>query len=599
MPLLDALQCAPVPRVAARWAAAIASPTCADRSRRFRIDWAALDRRRKAELAKLDAMQQYAYTKGCRRGFVLRYFGDPAAGKDRAAAATTASARTIASTPAAGADAARKREAWRAKRRGDSVARPSGASRRGVLGDVERGRRSRCSRGCASCAARIAREEQVPAYVVFPDRTLVEMAVRRPESLVRARRDSRRGTGEDRASTASDSSSVVRDVRRNRSRLTDPWTTSLYFSEQHLAMREMVRQFARDEVAPVAAQATTPTPRSPGRTCSKMGELGLLGVPWPEELGGAGLDLLSYMIVIHELAKVDASHGTHDLRAHHARHVADRATSAPTSSASATCRCSRPAGCSAASGSPSRSAGSDAGGTRTTAVRRGDHYVLNGTKRFITHGGVGEIFVVTAVTDPSKGTQGDQLLHPHQGDDGSREGARDRHRPRAVARRRCPGFRAGKKEDKLGWRASDTRELIMEDVEVPVENLLGEEGQGFVNFMQTLDSGRIGIAALSLGIAEGAFEQALQYASVAQAVRPGDRRAFRASQFQLSDMATEIEAGKHLMYHAAWLAQNGSRSARKRRWRSSSAPSSPCARRSRRCRSTAATATPRTIRSSA
>ena len=119
------------------------------------------------------------------------------------------------------------------------------------------------------------------------------------------------------------------------------------------------------------------------------------------------------------------------------------------------------------------------------------------------------------------------------------------------------GFRAGKKEDKLGWRASDTCELIMEDVEVPVENRLGEEGAGFVNFMRTLDNGRIGIAALSLGIAEGAFEQALRYTSTSEAVRSGRSRSSRACSSSSSDMATEIEAGKHLMYHAAWLAQHG------------------------------------------
>jgi butyryl-CoA dehydrogenase len=118
-----------------------------------------------------------------------------------------------------------------------------------------------------------------------------------------------------------------------------------------------------------------------------------------------------------------------------------------------------------------------------------------------------------------------------------------------------PGFRSGKKEDKLGWRASDTRELFFEDVEVPAENLLGEEGEGFTNFMRTLDSGRIGIAALSLGIAEGAFEQALRYASVRKQFGQAIAQ-FQGIQFQLSDMATEIEAGKHMVFHAAWLAQH-------------------------------------------
>jgi butyryl-CoA dehydrogenase len=199
-------------------------------------------------------------------------------------------------------------------------------------------------------------------------------------------------------------------------------------------------------------------------------------------------------------------------------------------------------------------AGSDAGGTRSTAVKRGNCYVLNGTKRFITHGSVGEIFVVTAVTDPSAGTRGISsfILTKHTNDlaDTARVGTG--HEPSLPA---MPGFTAGKKEDKLGWRASDTAELIMQDVEVPKENLLGEEGKGFVNFMKTLDNGRIGIAALSLGIAEGAYEQALEYSTVRkQFGKPISE--FQGVHFQLADMAMEIEAGKLLVYHAAWLAQN-------------------------------------------
>ncbi len=200
-------------------------------------------------------------------------------------------------------------------------------------------------------------------------------------------------------------------------------------------------------------------------------------------------------------------------------------------------------------------AGSDAGGTRTRAERRGSHYVLNGSKRFITHGGVGEIFVATAVTDPSAGRHGiRRSFSPSR-----RRISRTRARPASATRRRsprCTASRAGKKEDKLGWRASDTRELLFADVEVPVENRLGEEGKGFINFMRTLDSGRIGIGALSLGIAEGAFEQALQYASVRKQFGQSIA-SFQGIQFQLSDMATEIEAGRHLVYHAAWLSQHG------------------------------------------
>ncbi|HEU5174719.1 MAG TPA: acyl-CoA dehydrogenase [Gemmatimonadaceae bacterium] len=328
---------------------------------------------------------------------------------------------------------------------------------------------------------------------------------------------------------------------------------SLYFSEQHLAVREMVRQFARDEVAPVAARHDADA-TFPWENIRKMGELGLLGIPWSEELGGAGLDLLSYMIVIEELARVDASHGL-TVSAHttlgtspivHFGTDAQRERYVPLLASG------RVMG---GFGLTEPEAGSDAGGTKTTAVRKDGHWVLNGTKRFITHGSVGEIFVVTAVTDPSQGTRGISafILTKPTSDLASAERVGVGHDPSLPAMR---GFRAGKKEDKLGWRASDTAELVMEDVEVPAENLLGAEGQGFTNFMRTLDSGRVGIAALSLGIAQGAFDEALRYAS--------ERRQFgqaivnfQGVSFQLSDMATELEAGRHLMYHAAWLAQNG------------------------------------------
>jgi butyryl-CoA dehydrogenase len=320
---------------------------------------------------------------------------------------------------------------------------------------------------------------------------------------------------------------------------------ALYFSEQHLATRAMVREFARDEVAPVAAKYDAEA-KFPWENIRKMAELGLLGVPWPEELGGAGLDLISYMIVIHELAKVDASHGL-TISAHTTlgtSPIVKFGTEAQKQRYVPLLATGRVMG---GFGLTEPEAGSDAGGTRTTAVRKNGCFVLNGVKRFITHGGVGEIFTVTAVTDPSKGTKGISsfiLTKPTNDPEGA-AAAGVGHDPGLPA---MPGFRAGKKEDKLGWRASDTCELIMEDVEVPAENLLGNEGEGFANFMRTLDNGRIGIAALSLGIAEGAFEQALHYTSVRkQFGQPVVQ--FQGVQFQLSDMATEIEAGKHLMYH--------------------------------------------------
>lgn len=326
----------------------------------------------------------------------------------------------------------------------------------------------------------------------------------------------------------------------------------LYFSEQHLATREMVRQFARDEVAPVAAKYDAEA-KFPWENIRKMADLGLLGVPWPEELGGAGLDTISYMIVIHELAKVDASHGL-TISAHTTlgtSPIVRFGTDAQKKKYVPFLAAGKVMG---GFGLTEPDAGSDAGGTRTTAVRKNGHYVLNGVKRFITHGGVGEIFIVTAVTDPSQGTKGISsfiLTKPTNDLEGAKA-AGVGHEPSLTA---MPGFRAGKKEDKLGWRASDTSELIMEDVEVPAENRLGEEGAGFGNFMRTLDHGRIGIAALSLGIAEGAFEQALHYTTARKQFGQPVAQ-FQGVQFQLADMATQIEAGKHLMFHAAWLAQH-------------------------------------------
>ena len=327
---------------------------------------------------------------------------------------------------------------------------------------------------------------------------------------------------------------------------------ALYFSEQHLAVRNMVREFARSEVAPVAAELDAKG-EFPWANVKKMGELGLLGIPWPEELGGAGFDILSYMIVINEMAKVDASHAI-TISAHTTlgtSPIVNFGTAAQRQRYVPLLATGKVLG---GFGLTEPSAGSDAASTRTTAVRRNSHYVLNGSKIFITHGGVGEIFVVTAVTEPGKGTKGisafivtketsdlEQAANFGVGHDASLENLR--------------GFTAGRKEDKLGWRASDTRSLVFEDVEVPAENLLGAEGEGFNNFMRTLDSGRVGIAALSLGIAEGAFEHALRYSTLrkqfGQAIS-----SFQGIQFQLADMATEIEAGKHLMFHAAWLAQN-------------------------------------------
>jgi butyryl-CoA dehydrogenase len=327
----------------------------------------------------------------------------------------------------------------------------------------------------------------------------------------------------------------------------------LYFSEQHHQVRELVRQFARDEVAPVARDLDR-TSTFPWDNIRRMGELGLLGVPWSDEMGGAGLDQLAYYITIHELAKVDASHAL-TISAHTnlgTSPIVEFGTPEQRSRYVPLLASGKVLG---GFGLTEAGAGSDAGGTATTAVDKGDHYVLNGSKVFITHAGVGEIFSVTARTSASGGNRGITSFIVTK-DTVDLDRAREVGVGHAADLPKTPGVRAGKKEDKMGWRASDTRELILEDAIVPKENVLGEVGRGFTNFLKTLDAGRIGIAALSLGIAEGAYEQALAYAGT----RKQFGRAigsFQGVSFQLADMALEIEAGTHLLYHAAWLKQNG------------------------------------------
>ena len=328
---------------------------------------------------------------------------------------------------------------------------------------------------------------------------------------------------------------------------------SLYFTEHHQQVREMVREFSRTRIAPVARELDR-TSTFPWENIKAMGELGLLGVPWSEELGGAGMDQLSYYITIHEMAKVDASHaltisahtnlgtspivefGTEEQKRRYVPLLASGTVLG-------------------GFGLTEPGAGSDAGGTATTAADQGDHYLLNGSKIFITHAGVGEIFSVTARTEPGGGSKGITSFIVTK-DTVDVDAARELGVGHAEDLPKTPGVRAGKKEDKMGWRASDTRELVFEDAIVPKENVLGRPGYGFINFLKTLDAGRIGIAALSLGIAEGAYDEALRYAGVRkQFGRPIG--SFQGVNFQLADMALEIEAGTHLLYHAAWLKQHG------------------------------------------
>jgi alkylation response protein AidB-like acyl-CoA dehydrogenase len=328
---------------------------------------------------------------------------------------------------------------------------------------------------------------------------------------------------------------------------------ALYFTDQHLQVRDMVRDFA-DQVIRPSARAHDLESKFPWENVKRMAELGLFGIPWPEALGGSGMDYLSYIIVIHELAKVDASHAI-TVSAHTTLGTSpimdfgterQKQTYVPRLAAGTVL---------AGFGLTEPGAGSDAGGTRTTAVDQGDHYVLNGSKIFITHAGVGEIFVVTARTDPAseKKTHGITAFIVTKDTSDLEQTARVGvgHDPSLP---KCPGVLTGKKEDKLGWRASDTRELVFQDAVVPKENVLGPPNYGFRQFLHTLDGGRIGLGALALGIAEGALAECLSYT--------GTRRqfgkpiaSFQGVHFALADMATEIEAAKHLVYHAAWLKQ--------------------------------------------
>jgi butyryl-CoA dehydrogenase len=326
-----------------------------------------------------------------------------------------------------------------------------------------------------------------------------------------------------------------------------------YLSAEHHELRELVAGFAREEIAPVA-RAHDESGEFPWKTVALMAKLGLLGVPVPSDLGGMGRDYLSYILVIEELAKVDASHAI-TVSAH---------TTLGTSpilsfgSSEQKTRFVPPLARGEVLGGfglTEAGAGSDASGTRSRAERVAGGYRLSGAKVFITNAGVGEIFVVTAVTDTDAGTHGISsfIVCKPTVDLAKAEATGFGHRAELPF---SAGVRVGEKEDKMGWRASDTRELILDDVFVPTEQRLGAEGEGFANFMRTLDAGRIGIAALSLGLAEGALEAAGRYAAERrQFGRPVWE--FQPVQFRLSDLATEIEAGRHLTYHAAWLKDRG------------------------------------------
>ena len=301
--------------------------------------------------------------------------------------------------------------------------------------------------------------------------------------------------------------------------------------EQEL-VRQMVREFAVNEVKPIAAEIDE-TERFPMENVKKMAELGMMGIPFPKELGGDGGDVLSYIISVEELSKVCGTTGV-IVSAHTslcASLIYENGTPAQKEKYLVPLAKGEKIG---AFGLTEPGAGTDAAGQQTTAVLDGDNYILNGSKIFITNGGVAETFIVFAMTDKSQGTRGISAFIVEKG---------------------FPGFSIGKKEDKLGIRASSTTELIFENCIVPKENLIGKEGKGFGIAMKTLDGGRIGIAAQALGIAEGAYEETIKYMKERKQFGRS-LSAFQGLQWMIAEMETKIEAAKLLVYKAAWLKQN-------------------------------------------
>jgi alkylation response protein AidB-like acyl-CoA dehydrogenase len=304
-------------------------------------------------------------------------------------------------------------------------------------------------------------------------------------------------------------------------------------TEEQEHLRKEIRTFAEQEIAPNVMKWDENS-EFPLEMVKKLGAMGLLGIIFPHEYEGAGLGYVDYVLAIEELSAVDGSVGiivaahnslgtNHIFLAGNEEQKRKYVPKLATGEWLAAWALTEPG------------SGSDAGGARTTAVKKGDRYVLNGTKTFITNGQYADVAVIIAVTDKTKGTHGLSAF---------------------LVERGTKGFRAGKKENKLGLRASDTSELIFEDCEIPGENLLGAEGEGFIDAMRVLDGGRISIAALSLGIARGALDATLKY--VKERRQFGKAIAeFQGIQWKLADMATELDAARLLTQRAAVLKDAG------------------------------------------
>jgi alkylation response protein AidB-like acyl-CoA dehydrogenase len=306
-------------------------------------------------------------------------------------------------------------------------------------------------------------------------------------------------------------------------------------TEEQALLRRTVREFAETEIRPYVREWDQDQ-HFPTELMPKLASLGLLGIQFPEEYGGAAMSAIDYCLCIEELARVDPGVAL-SVAAHNglcASHIFLFGTADQKKRFLTPLARGEKIG---AWGLTESTSGSDAAGMRTTAARAGACWVINGSKTFTTHGRVGQTMVVMAVTNRAVGTKGVSAFIVEHG---------------------TSGMTPGKKEDKLGMRASDTSEVLFDNCRIPADQLLGEEGLGFVNTMQVLDAGRIGIAALAVGLAQGAYEAALNYAR--------ERRAFgktiagfQAIQWKLADAATRIEAARLLTYRAAYLKEQGKR----------------------------------------
>lgn len=309
-------------------------------------------------------------------------------------------------------------------------------------------------------------------------------------------------------------------------------------TDEQALLRRTIREFAEREIAP-HVMAWDEAEGFPGSLLTKLADLGLTGIQFPEALGGSGMSAVDYCICIEELARVEPGVAL-SVAAHNglcSAHIFLFGTEEQKTRFLPPLAKGLMLG---AWGLTEPTAGSDAAGTRTTATGDGDSWVLNGAKTFTTHGTIGGVMVAMAVTNKARGNRGISAFIVPAG---------------------TPGMSPGKKERKLGMRTSDTSEVVFDNCRIPRDHLLGAEGQGFVNAMQVLDAGRIGIAALGVGLAQGAFDAALRYAKERhQFGQP--LASFQAIQWKLADMATRIDAGRFMTYRAAYLKDQGERTSR-------------------------------------